>query len=347
RDGAVVHEAAYGYKDVTSKSILKVNDIFYIQSMTKPIVSVAFMMLYEQGHFSLSDPLAKYLPEFKNLKVIENVETGITGNTVALEKDITILELLTHTSGFTHAIGESRFDKEVQKEYYMKNWPDINSQVNSIPDLPLMAQPGQAWNYSFSPDILSVLIEHFSGMSTLEYLTKNIFEPLDMKDTGYNLSKDQQSRVVKAHVKDSIGILGHLENQAKVEGNTIWSGTHGLFSTPQDYMNFCQMLLNNGSWNGHHLLSRKTIELMTANHVGNLFFRPGEGFGLGFAVITDTPATNQLGSDGVFYWAGAYNTHFFIDPHEKLISIFMTQLAPFTFYYHDKMRQLVYPAIID
>jgi CubicO group peptidase (beta-lactamase class C family) len=168
-----------------------------------------------------------------------------------------------------------------------------------------------------------------------------------MKDTGYNLSKEQQSRVVKVHRKNTDGVLVNSANQPKMEGNTIWSGVNGLYSTTSDYMNFCQMLLNEGKWNDNQFLSRKTIELMTYNHVGKLFNRPGEGFGYGFAVMMDVAESNLLRSAGIFYWAGAFNTHFFIDPKEKMISIFMTQDEPFTFYYHDKMRQLVYQAIID
>jgi len=195
--------------------------------------------------------------------------------------------------------------------------------------------------------VLSVLIEQFSGMSTQDFLLERIFKPLGMKDTGYNLTKAQQARVAKVYSKNNDGVLLPIPNQPRMEGNTIWSGVNGLFSTAQDYMIFCQMLLNEGKGNGKQLLSRKTVELMTYNHVGNLFNRPGEGFGLGFAVVTDVAGTKLPGSEGIFYWGGAYNTHFFIDPKEKLVSILMSHETHFSWWYHDKMREMVYQAMVD
>ena len=184
-------------------------------------------------------------------------------------------------------------------------------------------------------------------MSTRDFLVERIFKSLKMKDTGYNLTKEQQSRVVILTTKNKEEILVNSENQPTMEGNTIWSGVNGLFSTASDYMTFCQMIMNYGKWNGIELLSRKTVELMTYNHVGELFNGKGLGFGYGFAVMTDVSETNLLGSNGSYWWGGAFNTHFFIDPHEKMISIFMTQFQPYTNYYHEKMKQLVYQAIVD
>jgi CubicO group peptidase (beta-lactamase class C family) len=347
RNGIVVHKGSYGYSNVVDKTPMKTDDLFFIQSMTKPIITVAFMMLYEEGHFLLTDPVSKYIPAFKDLRVSKNVNDGMAGETEPLSKEITIAHLLSHTSGLTHGLGPSQLDKDFMKEYFMKPWPDIKSRVANITKLPLLGQPGNQWAYSAAPDVLSVLIEQFSGMSTQDFLTQRIFVPLGMKDTGYNLSKIQQARVVKVHNKSTDGVLSLTTDQPKTEGNTLWSGVNGLFSTAQDYMNFCQMLLNGGTWNGKQFLSRKTIELMTYNHVGKLYNRPGEGFGLGFAVTIDVAESKLLGSEGTYYWAGAFNTHFFIDPKEKLISIFMTQEAHFTFFYHDKMRQMVYQAIVD
>jgi CubicO group peptidase (beta-lactamase class C family) len=343
----VVHNKSYGYRDIQEKTPMTADDIFYIQSMTKPIITVAFMMLYEEGHFMLTDPVSKYIPQFKNLRVSKKVDDGKNGETEPLNTDITIAHLLSHTSGLMHGIGESALDKEFSKEYMLNSWPDIKSRVNVLTRFPLVGQPGNQWYYSAAPDVLSVLIERFSGMNTADFLTERIFKPLDMKNTGYNLSKTQIPRCVKVHSANSDGGLVANENQPQAEGNTIWSGVNGLFSTAADYMNFCQMLLHGGTWKGKQYLSRKTVELMTENHTANLFFRPGEGFGLGFAVLTDVPGSELPGSNGLFYWAGAFNTHFFIDPKEKMVSIFLTQTEPFDFYYHDKMRQLVYQALAD
>lgn len=347
RNGKVVLQESYGYRDIGDKSSMKTDDIFFIQSMTKPIITVAFMMLFEEGHFMLTDYVSKYLPEFKNLKMIKSENDSITGETIAVEKEITIEHLLTHTAGLTHGLGGSQFEQDYMKEYFMQEWPDIKSRANQASKLPLIDQPGNKWIYSVAPDIIAALIEQFSGMSTNDFLKSKIFKPLNMKDTGYNLTKQQQARVVKVTNKNDKGNLINSEYQPPMKKNTIWSGVNGLFSTASDYMTFCQMVMNNGQWNGTQFLSRKTIELMTQNHVGDKFPDEGVGFGYGFAVMLDVSKTDLLGSNGNIWWGGAFNTHFFIDPEEKLIAIFMTQLNPYTNYYHDKMKQLVYQAFVD
>jgi len=347
REGQVVHHAALGYHDMTDKSPMAMDDLFYIQSMTKPIITAAFMMLYEEGRFLLTDPVSRYLPAFKELKVAKDPEAGKDGETVPLKRAITIADLLTHTAGFSHGLGRTKLDREVFEQQYMQPHANIQSRVEALLQLPLIGQPGEQWYYSSAPDVLSVLIEQFSGMPTDEFLQKRIFRPLGMNDTGYNVPKDDQARVVPLHHLDDSGALVRTDFQPKMESNTIWSGVNALFSTPADYMKFCQMLLNGGEFNGQRLLSRKTVELMTLNHTGNLYQAPGYGYGYGFAVATDVAATNLLGSEGVFYWSGAYNTHFFIDPVEKIIAIFMTQTEPHDFFYHQKLRQFVYQAVVD
>lgn len=346
RNGETVYQSAMGQSSLADKREMKANDIFFIQSMTKPIITTAFMMLYEEGHFQLTDPVSKYLPAFKSLRVAKNIEEGIKGETVPLKREIVIADLLSHTAGFSHGIGQGKYENEFGAELF-KPFKTVQERVDKLSSLPLLGQPGEQWSYSAAPDVLSVLIEKFSGQSTNQFLAERIFKPLRMKDTGYNLTKEQQARVVKVHGPDKSGVLQNTTQQPKMEGNTLWSGVNALFSTAEDYAHFCQMLLNGGKYNDVHLLSRKTVELMTMNHSGKLFNTPGEGFGYGFAVLEDVSATNNLGSKGLFYWAGAFNTHFFIDPNEKLIAIFMTQTSAFDFYYHQKLRQLVYQAIVD
>ena len=347
RDGKIVLQESYGHRDIKNQSSMKTDDIFFIQSMTKPIITTAFMMLFEEGHFMLTDHVSKYLPEFKNLRVIKNGNDSITGETIASEKEITLEQLLTHTAGLTHGLGNSQFEQGYMNEYFMQEWPDIKSRAIQASKLPLVDQPGNIWYYSVAPDIIATLIEKFSGMTTNDFLETRIFKPLNMKDTGYNLTEQQQARVVKVTNKNDKGNLINSDYQPPMKKNTIWSGVNGLFSTTSDYMTFCQMIMNNGQWNGTQFLSRKTIELMTQNHVGDKYPAEGVGFGYGFAVMLDVSKTNLLGSNGNIWWGGAFNTHFFIDPKEKLISIFMTQLNPYTNYYHDKMKQLVYQAIVD
>ncbi len=347
RNGEVVHKGAFGYSNIENKTPQKMDDLFYIQSMTKPIITTAFMMLYEEGHFQLTDPVSKYLPAFKDMRVAKNVNNGIAGETEPLAKEITIAHLLSHTAGLSHGLGQSQLDKDFLKEQYMNTYPDIASRVNNLVKIPLVGQPGNQWYYSAAPDVLSVLIEKFSGMSTQDFLTERIFKPLGMNDTGYNVPKAKQSRIALLHNQNEKGVLIKSANQPKSEGVTVWSGVNGLFASATDYMTFCQMLLNGGKGNGKQFLSRKTIELMTVNQSGDLFPAPGEGFGFGFAVVDNVADTKMPGSNGIFYWSGAFNTHFFIDPKEKMVAVFMTQVNPYTNYYHQKMRQLVSQSIVD
>lgn len=346
RNGNIVQQAAYGYSDASRKTPMKMDDIFYMQSMTKPIMTVAFMMLYEEGHFLLTDPISKYIPAFKNMRVSKNVNAGMTGETDSLASDITIAQILSHTSGLTHGLGANALEKDFRQTYYAYPFAkDIQGMIERMTKIPLIGQPGKQWNYSAGLDVLSSLIEKFSGMNTNDFLNERIFKPLGMVNTGYNLSDAQAARVVKVH-----GMGGALEpNQPISKGQTIWFGSNALFSTARDYMEFCQMLMSGGTWKGKQYLSRKTVELMTSNQVGSLYSvsKKGEGFGFGFAVVTDVADTKLLGSQGLFYWSGANNTHFFIDPKEKLISIFLTQQVPYNNFYHVKMRQMVYQAIAD
>ncbi len=347
RNGELVHHKAFGMNNVTAKTPMTIDGRFYIQSMTKPIITVAFMMLYEEGHFLLTDPVSKYIPAFKNLKVAKSTADGKDGGTDLMKKEITIANLLSHTAGLSHGLGGTALDRDYAMAMYYQPHETVEDRMNAMLALPLIGQPGEQWYYSAAPDVLSVLIEKFSGMSTVDFLQKRIFNPLDMKHTSYNIPKAEQPNMVFVHNKDKEGKLIYSDNQPKMEGNTIWSGVNGLYATAADYMTFCQMLLNKGELNGKRLLSRKTVELMTLNHVGDLYNGAGEGFGLGFAVVENVAETGLLGSEGIFYWSGANNTHFFIDPKENLIAIFMTQLAPYNGEYHKKLRQHVIQAVVD
>ncbi|TQO37262.1 CubicO group peptidase (beta-lactamase class C family) [Arenibacter algicola] len=346
RRGEIVHETAYGYSSLADKTPIRQDQLFHIMSMTKPIVTAAFMMLYEEGYFSLTDPVSKYLPQFKNLQVAKNVDQGATGETEQANKEITINHLLTHTAGFSHGLGGTKLDNEIAKALYSEPHKDIESRVNAMLEMPLIGHPGEQWYYSASPDVLALLIEHFSGMTTAEFLKDRIFDPLDMKDTGYNISKENKGRWMPVHNLDKQGNLINSKTQLPTEGNTIYGGTHGLFSSASDYMKFCQMLLNKGQFKGKHLLSPKTVDIMTMNQVGNLYEAAGQGFGLGFGVTTDLADSKALGSVGQYYWSGAYCTYFFIDPKEELIVILMSQLQPYNNYYGEKMRQMVYQSLI-
>lgn len=345
-NGIVVHQGALGYKNVSTKTPMKIDDLFYIQSMTKPIISTAFMMLYEEGYFKLDDPVSKYIPEFKNFRVVRSVNDGPDDPTDSLKSEMTITQLISHSSGLMHGLNDNPVEKRFRKGYFNQS-KTIQERVSNITKFPLLAQPGTQWNYSAGPDVLCVLIEKFSGMSVNEFLKTRIFDPLEMKSTGYNVPKSEQSKIVSLHLKGNNGTISVAANQPPFENVTVWSGVNGLFSTAADYSTFCQMIMAGGTYKGKQYLSRKTVDLMISNQTGDLFQLPGTQWGLGFAVVTDGPATKTPASKGLFFWAGANNTHFFIDPKEKLIAIFMTQEGNFTMDYHTSLRQMVYQTLAD
>lgn len=347
RKGQMAYQKSYGYSNLPARKAMKDDQIFYIQSMTKPIISVAFMMLYEEGHFLLSDPLAQHLPQFSDRKVAKDPSLGLESELEAAKSDITLAQVLSHTAGFSHGLGSSKLDKAYLQKLYYSPHENVEARVNALASMPLVGHPGEQWYYSASPDILSLLIEKFSGMNTAEFLQKRLFDPLGMTDTGYNLPEDKHQRASLLHNYDRQGKLVESQRQTPNSGHTIYGGTHGLFSTAADYLRFCKMLLNGGQLDGTRYLSRKTIELMTADHVGDLFQEPGFGFGLGFGVRNDLAKAQTAGSLGQFFWNGAYNTYFIIDPQEDLIAIMMMQFAPYTDYYKKKFRQFIYQAIVD
>jgi CubicO group peptidase (beta-lactamase class C family) len=345
KNGEKVHESAMGYNDFSTKTPAKADQIYFIQSMTKPVITAAFMMLYEEGHFFLNDPLHKYLPEFKDAMVAKDVKLGSVGGLEPVKSPITIAQLMSHTAGFSHGLGSSKVDEEVIRGLYQTQHKDIASRVAAYAKLPLYAQPGTQWYYSASPDILARLIEVFSGQTTAEFLQQRLFNPLGMKDTGYNLSEEQAKRMTVLHSFDDNGKLIKAPRQTPTSGNTVFAGANALFSTAQDYSLFARMMLNGGELDGKRYLSSKTVELMRINQTKDLFQDPGKGFGFGFAVVDDLADTKSLGSEGTFYWSGAYCTYFFIDPKEDLVAIFMTQVAPFSGYYENKFKQMIYQAI--
>lgn len=345
RNGKKMHESALGFKDVSSRTPLQTDQIFFIQSMTKPIITTAFMMLYEEGHFLLTDPISKYLVEFDSMYVILDPKLGSAGGVEPAKSAITIAQILSHTAGFVHGIGGTKLDAGVAKAIYYSSPKTIEERVKLLATQPLASHPGQKWNYSASPDILARLITVFSGMSPAEFLQKRLFDPLQMTDTGYNLNESQAPRIAMLHNYNEQGEVTKSARQAPTTGNTVFGGTHGLFSTALDYSIFAQMLLHKGIWNGKRYLSPKTIEIMTMDQTNGLFQDPGKGFGLGFAVVNDLAKTKSLGSEGTFYWSGAYCTYFLIDPKEELVAVFMTQLNPFSAHYENKFRQMLYQAI--
>ena len=345
RNGALGYHRTAGVTKVVEGQALQENQLYHLMSMTKPIVTVAFMMLYEEGHFQLNDPVADYLPEFAELTVARNTDEGLSVATDSAESAITIAQVLSHTTGYSHGLTGSKLDNEIAGALYYLPHPDIASRVRTLATLPLTAQPGTRWIYSTSPDILARLIEVFAGQSVAEFLQERLFDPLGMDDTGYNVPADQQSRMVVNHQVDDNG-TSVADMQFPISGNTVFGGSFGLISTARDYLTFCRMLLNKGELDGRRYLSPKTVELMTVNHVGDLRGN-GEGFGLGFGIITDVAKNGVSGSEGQYFWNGAYSTFFFIDPQEDLIAILLSQRSPYSTYHEKMLRQMTYQALTD
>ncbi len=352
RKGVTAHQATYGYRNMAAKEAMTAEQIFFIQSMTKPIISVAFMMLYEEGHFELTDPLYQHLPAFKDMKVAQSdPDNPGKMEEVPAKNPITLEHLLSHQAGFLHGLSNAPLDVRYRKALYGENYTTavhetIEDRVMALRALPLVGEPGEQWMYSAATDVLALLIEKFSEMTTAAFLQERIFDPLGMTNTGYNLTEQQAKRVAGLHLKNQEQTIFYSPRQVPTSGNTIFGGTHGLFSTAKDYMKFATMLLQEGEYDGQRLLSRKTVELMTINHAEDRR-EEGDGFGLGFGIRTSMAAADGLASEGTFYWSGAYNTYFFIDPAEDLIGILLLQFAPYTDYYNRQFRQLVYQAIVD
>ena len=330
---SVIWHKAQGVADVATKTLLQPNSIYYIQSMTKPIISVAIMQLVARGLVKLDDPIEMYIPEAKNLRVAINPDLGEDSPTQELIRSLTILDLLTHTSGLSHGLGDSELDKQLFKALYdetlnYRSHESLEDRVFTLLSFPLVAQPGTQWYYSAGADVLALILQRVSKQSISTYLKTNIFDPLGMEDTGYNLDELQTRRVMKLHSRNERNIVKRHEQQVPTTGNTIYGGTHGLFSTATDYAQFCSMILHNGTWNGVQILKTETVKNIRTNHTTDLYNEEGAGFGLGFSVILTPEKMNRPGEVGQLQWGGYFSTHFFIDPEKKAIGITLTQQMP-------------------
>jgi len=342
-DGKLVHDKIFGYSDKEQAASMEKDQVFHIMSMTKPIVTLAAMMIWEEGHFKLDDPISKHLDGFSNLTVIEDPETGKDGAVVPAKRAVTIRQAMTHTAGFSHGLGGTKLDNDFAMAMYYRPQESIASRVATMAKLPLVAQPGERWSYSASPDILALLVEKYSGMTVAEFLQKRIFTPLEMHTTGYNLAPEKAARMAKLYKVEN-GKLVRDQNQMGATENKVFGGSHGLVSTAPDYAKFCRMLLNDGTYDGKQIVKPETLALMTSDQLGDIPYLPGQGFGLGFGLLTETPE-NGIGSKGQFFWSGAYSTFFFVAPEEDMFSILMTQRSPYTDSYGEAMWKRVYEAV--
>ena len=360
RRGQLVYHKSFGHRDVETQAPMSNDTIFRIASMTKPIASVAAMMLWEEGRFQLRDPISKYLPEFKSMKIAIPVEPGDQAReayrTVGASRPITIQHLLTHTSGLPNpyrGVTQGLYN-EVRRD--RKPGGTVGDYVSALAKLPLNFEPGERWEYGPATDVVGRLVEVLSGMTLDEYLKQKIFEPLGMTDTHFYLPRSKVARLAALYRPDSDG---RIELQESPDENSRWvkephvyfSGAGGLVSTTSDYFRFHQMMLNGGELDGARILGPRTVRLMTANHTGDLAIwlrGPGSGFGLGYAVVLDQGPSAMPAAEGSYAWGGAYCTVFWVDPADEVIGILMTQVRPYT---HLNIRRdfqtLAYQALID
>jgi CubicO group peptidase (beta-lactamase class C family) len=366
RRGKVVHSAVQGLADVERKAPVRDDTIFRIYSMTKPITSVAFMMLVEEGRVALDEPVHKYIPEWKNLGVFQ-AGTAPAFLTRPPSRPMQIVDLLRHTSGLTYGFQQrSNVDAAYreQKIGELEKAGTLQSMIDGLAKTPLEFSPGEAWNYSVSTDVIGYLIGKISGKPFEQFLKERIFDPLGMNDTDFYVPADKARRLAACYAADGKGgmkLQDDPTNSSFLSPPSFISGGGGLCSTAADYLTFCRALLNGGELGGIRLIGPKTLALMTSNHLPggrdlpemsrSLFSEAtynGIGFGLGFSV-TMNPATTLIpGSAGEYSWGGAATTSFWIDPAEELIAVFMTQLTPSSTYpVRRELRTMVYAAITD
>jgi len=358
RHGGLAQLKAYGLMDIASNRPMQLDTIFRIYSMTKPVTSVALMMLYEEGRFLLIDPVSRFIPEFKDTQVFAG-ESESGPKLVAQDKPMTIWHLLTHTSGLVYGLPEGSAVEQMV-------WQDDRKTEETIPDetleewaprlarLPLAHQPGSAWHYGYSTDLLGRIIEVISGQALDVFFQERILRPLDMVDTAFHVPASKIERFATNYgpTEDSgIQVVDAPETSTYTKPSRFLSGGGGLVSTIGDYVRFAQMLLNKGELNGARLLGRQTVELMTTNHLPaglHPFGIASQGFGLGFAVLLDTGQAHHLVSEGQYMWGGIASTAFRIDPQEDLLYVLMTQFMPDgTYPINDEFDVLVHQAIVD
>lgn len=365
RNGEVVHQSCVG--EARPGETLKADAIFRIASMTKPVTSIAFMMLVEEGKVALGDPLVKFCPEFRDTGVFVAGGGNIPFVTRPPATPIRMVDLLRHTAGLTYGFQERT---PVDAAYRKARIDDfdaaytMDSFLEGLAKIPLQFDPGAHWNYSMATDVLGAVVERIEGKPFAQVLQERIFGPLGMADTGFKVPAEQQHRLTDCYAFDPAAKMKIFDNGATsrwAKDRSFHSGGGGLVSTLADYHRFCLMLLGGGALDGTRIVSRKTLALMTANHLvggGDLVQHSvgifseaenaGVGFGLGFAVTEQPAQTLTPGSVGDYYWGGMFSTGFFVDPVEQICSVFMTQLMPSSTYpVRREVKTLVHAALND
>ena len=355
RNGKVAYLQAFGKLDPTTGAAMPADAIFRIASQTKAVTSVAVMILFEEGKLLLGDPVSKYIPEFKNTTVAvpAAAKKGPGYKVVPAKRPIAIRDLLTHSAGISYGDGPA---KDLYKAAGIQGWfladraEPVGDTVKKLAKLPFDAQPGEKWVYGYNTDILGYLVEVVSGMSLADFIRTRITEPLAMTDTCFFLPEEKAGRLAAVYGVGKDGqaeLVADAREFAYVKGPRVcYAGGAGLLSTAEDYARFLLMLQSGGEWGGLHILSPKSVELMTVDHLGGLY--GSQGFGLGFWVTKELGRNGDPGSVGAFGWGGAYHTTYWVDPAEKLVAVFMTQLMPATGSdAQAKFKALVYQTIME
>lgn len=366
RRGQVVHSEAIGSADLEAGTPLALDTIFRIYSMTKPVTSVALMSLYEEGRFQLDDPVSRFIPAFAGLRVWVD-GTPLQYSTKHPEREMTIRDLLTHTSGLTYGFMARHPIDALYRRAGIGGLDKVGTlatMVETLSELPLLFSPGTQWSYSVATDVCGHLVEVISGQTLDRFFAERIFEPLGMVDTGFHVPEDKAGRLAACYQKGADGTVQLVDppgTSSYLAAPSFLSGGGGLVSTASDYHRFASMLLGKGELDGARILGRKTVEYMTRNHLpgggdltsmGQAVFSEtsydGIGFGLGFSVTIDPAAAQVVGSAGEFAWGGAASTMFWVDPAEELIGIMLTQLLPSgSWPIRREMRSLTYQALVD
>jgi CubicO group peptidase (beta-lactamase class C family) len=365
RDGVPVHFTSLGHAREGSAEPLREDAIFRIASMTKPITSLAFMMLLEEGKVSLDQPVQDVIPEFADLRVYAGGGAGVPFQTKALDRSMLMVDLLRHTSGLTYDFQHRTNVDAAYRErgiVTLRGKRPLEDFVAALGEVPLEFSPGTAWNYSVSTDVLGLVVERLSGMKLEEVLEQRIFSPLGMKDTAFHVPAEKQGRLTDCWRLDPERgnvVYDPARESSWAQPPSLISGGGGLVSTSADFHLFCRMLLGGGVHDGTRLAGRKTIELMTRNHLPggadltelsrSMFSEAiysGQGFGLGFAVNLDPAKAMAPGSAGEYYWGGIFSTYFFVDPVERISAVFMTQLMPSSSYpVRRQIKTMIYSAL--
>jgi len=356
RDGKIIYNRAFGESDIETGTPMKTDDIFRIASQTKAITSIGLMMMYEEGKFLLDDPISKYIPEFSNPTVIDKYNPkDTTYTTIPAKREVTIRDLLTHTSGIDYAgIGSPMmtavYTKGGVKGGFGNDNITIGDDIRALGKLPLVHQPGERFTYGLNVDVIGYLIEILSGKPLDQYFRERIFEPLGMNDTWFYLPEDKKGRLVKVNTENAEHKVASMPQDAlnyPLSNGKYFAGGAGLSSTTKDYAIFLQMLLNKGEYNGRRLLARRTVELITSNQIGDLYVGKDK-FWLGFE-ITTKEGQAQLGvTEGSFAWGGYFATTYWADPKERLVCLLFMQQYPMSHgEIQNKFRAMVYQALTD